>query len=188
VISFRCVSSIEFKESDKDPDSWKIKDLIQFRNVIEMQIEKIASQVINLVDYRLIPAANETESKVFWYKLKGDYLRYIAEYERNPRRQQVQNDTLKSYQIALDLGNDLVSTNPILLGLCLNFSVFYYEIMNERDKACAMAKKYFDAALPEIDKLEGDDYKDTTFILQLLRDMARPLMGCWTEVDVNVDN
>jgi hypothetical protein len=32
-------------------------------------------------------------------------------------------------------------TNPIRLGLALNFSVFYYEILNSSDKACQLAKE-----------------------------------------------
>ena len=34
----------------------------------------------------------------------------------------------------------LPSTHPIRLGLALNFSVFYYEIMNTPDQACKLAK------------------------------------------------
>ena len=56
------------------------------------------------------------------------------------------------------------------LGLALNFSVFYYEIMNDQEKATNMAKKTFDEAISNLDEMKEDEYKDAALILQLLRD------------------
>ncbi|KAH8496560.1 hypothetical protein H0E87_019349 [Populus deltoides] len=65
---------------------------------------------------------------------------------------------------------DLPSTHPIRLGLALNFSVFYYEIMNSPERACHLAKQAFDEAIAELDTLSEESYKDSTLIMQLLRD------------------
>ena len=47
----------------------------------------------------------------------------------------------------------LKSTHPIRLGLALNYSVFYYEICEETEKAKELAKNAFDKALEELDAL-----------------------------------
>ncbi len=56
------------------------------------------------------------------------------------------------------------------MGLALNFSVFYYEILNSPDRACHLAKQAFDDAIAELDTLNEESYKDSTLIMQLLRD------------------
>ncbi|KAJ7014610.1 hypothetical protein NC653_004044 [Populus alba x Populus x berolinensis] len=66
--------------------------------------------------------------------------------------------------------SDLSPTHPIRLGLALNFSVFYYEIMNSPERACHLAKQAFDEAISELDTLSEESYKDSTLIMQLLRD------------------
>ncbi|XP_030970230.1 14-3-3-like protein B [Quercus lobata] len=65
---------------------------------------------------------------------------------------------------------ELPPTHPIRLGLALNFSVFHYEIMNSPERACYLAKQAFDEAIPKLDTLNEESYKDSTLIMQLLRD------------------
>lgn len=72
--------------------------------------------------------------------------------------------------MAQDEAKSLPSTHPIRLGLALNFSVFYYEIMEQSDIACKLAKTAFDEAIEELDNPDNSDYKDSTLIMQLLRD------------------
>ena len=102
--------------------------------------------------------------------MRGDYYRYMAEYKKGEEQDSVAKNSFKAYEDALEASSALEHTDTIKLGLALNFSVFYYEIMREHKKACELAKKSFDDAVANIDKLQEADYKDATLILQLLRD------------------
>ena len=66
--------------------------------------------------------------------------------------------------------SELAVTHPIRLGLALNFSVFHYEVLNNPDEACKMARTAFEDAIAELDNVSEDSYKDSTLIMQLLRD------------------
>ncbi len=54
------------------------------------------------------------------------------------------NRACTAYERAQEAANKLAPTNPIRLGLALNFSVFFYEIMGKQQKACELAKSAFD--------------------------------------------
>ncbi|KAM6574662.1 hypothetical protein CsatA_022989 [Cannabis sativa] len=74
--------------------------------------------------------------------MKGDYHRYLAEFKVGDERKTTAEDTMISYKAAQDIAvADLAFTHPIRLGLALNFSMFYYEILNQSDKACTLAKQ-----------------------------------------------
>ena len=108
---------------------------------------------------------------VYVYFREGDYYRYIAEFTSDKERKEAADKSLKAYKTASDLAiTELQPTHPIRLGLALNFSVFYYEIHNSPERACKLAKAAFDDAIAELDTLSEESYKDSTLIMQLLRD------------------
>jgi len=166
--SWRVISSIEQKTESSER---KQKMAQEYREKVETELREICQDVLGLLDKFLIAKASNPESKVFYLKMKGDYYRYLAEVATGDARAGVVDDSQKSYQEAFDIAKaEMQPTHPIRLGLALNFSVFYYEILNSPDKACQLAKQAFDDAIAELDTLNEDSYKDSTLIMQLLRD------------------
>ncbi|XP_057470137.1 14-3-3 protein 10 [Actinidia eriantha] len=168
--AWRIVSSIEQKEESRKNDDHVVlvKD---YRSKVEAELSQVCAGILKLLDSNLVPSASSSESKVFYLKMKGDYHRYMAEFKVGDERKEAAEDTMNAYKAAQDIAlADLAPTHPIRLGLALNFSVFYYEILNSSDKACSMAKQAFEEAIAELDTLGEESYKDSTLIMQLLRD------------------
>lgn len=166
--SWRVISSIEQRTESSDHKQSLVKE---YREKIEKELEDICQDVLTLLDKHLVPNASNAEGQVFYLKMKGDYYRYLAEVASGSKKTAVVDDSEKAYQAALDVAKDkMPRTHPIRLGLALNYSVFFYEILNARDRACLLAKEAFDDAMTELDTLNEDSYKDSTLIMQLLRD------------------
>ncbi|KAF7112834.1 14-3-3 protein 6-like [Rhododendron vialii] len=168
--SWRIISSIEQKEESRG-NADHVAAIKEYRAKIESELSSICDGILKLLDSKLIPSAASGDSKVFYLKMKGDYHRYLAEFKSGAERKEAAENTLNGYKAAQDIANaELAPTHPIRLGLALNFSVFYYEILNSPDRACSLAKQAFDEAIAELDTLGEDSYKDSTLIMQLLRD------------------
>jgi len=167
--SLRIISSIEQKEESRGKED-HLKKTREYRKKVEKELRDICSDILDVLDQHLILKSTSDESKVFYYKMKGDYHRYLAESASDDRRKESANLALEAYKQASEIGAELPPTNPIRLGLALNFSVFYYEIMNQPDQAINLAKNAFDQAIEKLDHLTDESYKDSTLIMQLLRD------------------
>ncbi|KAL8472200.1 hypothetical protein ACS0TY_029427 [Phlomoides rotata] len=168
--AWRIVSSIEHKEEGRKNDS-HVSLVKDYRSTVETELSQVCAGILKILADHLIPSATSSETKVFYLKMKGDYYRYMAEFKVGNERKEAANDTMVAYKTAQDLAAaDLAPTHPIRLGLALNFSVFYYEILNASDEACRMAKQAFEEAIAELDSLGEESYKDSTLIMQLLRD------------------
>ncbi|KAL2466651.1 14-3-3-like protein GF14 mu [Abeliophyllum distichum] len=168
--SWRILSSIEQKEESRGNEQ-NARRIKEYQQKVESELTNICSDIMNVIDEHLIPSCTAGESTVFYYKMKGDYYRYLAEFKTGNERKEVADQSLKAYETATTTAEaELPPTHPIRLGLALNFSVFYYEIMNSPERACHLAKQAFDEAISELDNLNEDSYKDSTLIMQLLRD------------------
>jgi len=177
--SWRIISSIEQKEEAKGSDK-HVTIIREYRQKIETELEKVCQDVLDVLDESLIPKAETGESKVFYHKMKGDYHRYLAEFASGEKRKGAATAAHEAYKNATDVAQtELTPTHPIRLGLALNFSVFYYEILNSPDRACHLAKQAFDDAIAELDSLSEESYRDSTLIMQLLRDN----LTLWTSSD-----
>jgi len=173
----------------------------KYKTQVESELKSICDDVLELLEKTLIKDTviedikqkakdadskaessskpdHEGEAQVFYLKMAGDYYRYLAEAVNSP-----DNNEEKSadyYKKAFELSQSVLEpTHPIRLGLALNYSVCFYEILKDKKKACQLAKDAFDEAISKLDKLEESDYKDSTLIMQLLRDN----LTLWTSTD-----
>ena len=77
--SWRIVSSIEQKEENKG-NSGQVEKIKSYRQKIENELNEVCRDILAVLNDHLISAATTGESKVFYYKMKGDYYRYLAEF------------------------------------------------------------------------------------------------------------
>merc|ERR1711967_84230 len=167
--AFRTVQSL----ADQDPD--QAENNAAYKNTISQEvftlIEEVANDVVKVyVDGANKAADEDTEVTVFFKKMEGDYNRYGAEITDGDQKESYKKQALAAYQTAQEKAEQLPSTNPIRLGLALNFSVFHYEICDAKQEANELAKSAFDTAIDHLDTLGDDEYKDSTLIMQLLKD------------------
>lgn len=168
--SWRLILSIEQKEEAKNATN-HVEQVKAYKAKIEKELEDVCEDVLAVLTDQLLPKAEAGESKVFYYKMKGDYHRYLAEIASGDKKKDAASQAHDSYRKATDVAQtELSPTHPIRLGLALNFSVFYYEILNSPARACHLAKQAFDDAIAELDSLSEESYRDSTLIMQLLRD------------------
>ena len=184
--AWRVLVSLEGKEDSKAQSHPQL--LGEYKAKIEKELETICNEIIGYLDTKLIPAAQKAkaavpnpgkdnkefftfaQAEIFFMKMKGDYYRYLAEFNSD-KNKDVAEKAQEAYTAAWEIATkDMKTTDPIRLGLALNFSVHYYEVRNDSKKACELAKKAFDEALADIELIAEENYKDSTTIMQLIRD------------------
>jgi len=166
--SLRIIGSICSKEKEKGSD--KVGLIESYKMKVEDELNTICDDVLKLLTDSLIKDSLSPEPAVFYSKMKADYYRYLAEFATGEKKEEHSNNASEAYKQATNAAGSLAPTHPIRLGLALNFSVFKYEVQQQTEEACSLAKGAFDDAIAELDTLDEESYKDSTLIMQLLRD------------------
>lgn len=169
--ALRTIVAYETKEKKKDSSTF-LPFIQEYRKKVEDELTKTCENVLNVINTQLLKRCEDDEAKVFYIKMKGDYNRYIAEYAQGDLKDKVSKGALEAYKQAADFAKTLSTLHPIGLGLALNFSVFYYEVMNDHETACKIASEAYEKAskeLPNIDE-EAEENRDAISIVNLLKE------------------
>tara|TARA_B110001450_G_scaffold223285_1_gene220311 strand:+ start:116 stop:694 length:579 start_codon:yes stop_codon:yes gene_type:complete len=134
--AIRTISAIE-----QNPKYSKFNEaLTTYKKKIEGELYDQCISIVGIVKDSCLNVAKTDETQAFFYKMAGDYYRYVAECAQGDKLETVKNGALENYQQASTKCESLNACNPIRLGLALNFSVFHYEVMNNHKQACELGE------------------------------------------------
>ena len=164
--AIRTISAIE-----QNPKYSKFSDALgQYKKKIEGELGKDCQDIINMIKNDGMKSLKESEGKAFFLKMIGDYYRYMAESASGDMLANARDGALEHYKQAETISNDLQACNPIKLGLALNFSVFYYEVMQDNKQACRLAESALQDAMAKIDEVDEETFRDAKSIIELLKE------------------
>jgi hypothetical protein len=125
----------------------KVAVLTQFRSQLMAELDDYCTELITLIDSRLLPSATDTRSQLFCEKLKGDYYRYSIECKSEADRVEVSEKANASYEKALTIARDgLRRDHPDYLGLAVSYSIFLYEIVGKKQEGIDFADQSYNDA------------------------------------------
>lgn len=169
--AIRTLLAYENKEAKKTESAY-LDFIKEYKAKVIKELEDLCNKINQTIDTSLIPKAKDAEAKVFYHKMKGDYFRYIAENSDGDSKKKYADLGTASYTAAMNEAKDLDYKNPVKIGLALNLSVFYYEVLANPTEACKIAKEALDKSKEALNGIDEDDdeYKDSISIVNLLEE------------------
>ncbi|XP_052177605.1 14-3-3-like protein GF14 kappa [Diospyros lotus] len=154
----------------KDTDNKKKELHVRYRSKIESKLSELCARIMKLLCLHLMPKASTDESKVFYFKMAGDYQRYMIEFKSERERMEAAMKAKASYVAAEKIAEDrLEPVHPTRLSLMLNFAVLYHDILHEPEYACSMAREAYEMAAAHRPITRRDEGVVLS-VMQLLKD------------------
>jgi len=167
--SLHILSSLALKEESKQPN--KMHEISIIKEKIQSELKTIFQDVHSIIDRYLIPNAQDSESKILYMKLKADYFRYHCEFAEGDEFEEASNNARKMYKQTFDLAEkELPLYNEVRLGLILNYSVFEYDIMDNKNEGYEMALKTYNDAMKILDDVEKKRASENLLLIQLIKE------------------
>ncbi|XP_063725881.1 14-3-3-like protein 1 [Symsagittifera roscoffensis] len=182
---WRLSSTFEKKDKEGGKESVVLAEADRiYKERMEQELKRDCNEVLDLIGKYLSNDDDIEETKIFYLKMRGDYIRYMVEVcEEQDKKTELMEQAQKFYDEASQIASCLAPCNPVRLGLALNYSVFHYEIKENAARAREIAQEAYALAIPELDNLRDPEFKDSALIMQLLRDN----LSLWTEAEVEQD-
>jgi 14-3-3 protein epsilon len=169
--SLRLLNNLSKKEEEEPKQINHKKQISIMKEKIQNELLLIFKEIHSMLDKYLIPNAQDSETKVLYMKIKADYYRYHCEFAEGDEFEEAKNNGEKLYKEAYDIAlKDINIYNSVRLGLALNYSVFVYEIMDNKNEAYEIAQKAYDDAMKMVDDVEKNRTSDNLLLIQLLKE------------------
>ena len=167
--NWKFLNNMERKEFKKK--SKQVQYIQEIKKHIESEIKKNVENILNLIDKYLLPNCSDAESKIFYIRLKGDHYRYLCEISKEKELEKNLEMAEKLYKEANTIAvKELPFINIERVGLCLNLSLFYYEIKGDKKEGYKIAKDCFEESMKYLDDFEKLKSKDVLMLIQLLKE------------------
>jgi len=147
--------------------------LDEYLDKVIIRLTQKCQRVIDLIDRKVLDIDKENteiepEVFAFFWKMKGDFFRYIAEASKDDRQEEAKKEAQTCYGRADDF--TIPACSPTKLSIILNYSVFVNEVMGQQEDAIKMTEKILSDALEKIDDLPDDDFKEAKNIIDVLKE------------------
>ena len=149
--------------------------ITEIKKKYEEIIFKANEKLIYIINTHIFPKIKSVDGKTFFLKVKADHYRYMAEISFGPELKNHRQNSYKFYKEAFSNSLLLNPLNTIRLGVALNYSVFFYDVLSNTIQSIMIATSSLNEALKEMklyddEGLQDEKLKDALDIIKIIKD------------------
>ena len=112
--AWRVITSVEQKETSKGEEQL-VSNAREYVEKVEGELQKIRDGILALMDKKLVPSVNTDETKVFYYKMKSDYYRHLAEFATGETKSKAGESACVAYTEATEIAEKDLAVTALIM-------------------------------------------------------------------------